>query len=224
MFIRVIKKQNKNSDKIYSVYKLMESYRNSFGQPRNKVLLSLGNLDLSKEERQKLSKRIEEIMNWDKKGLFNIKCSKKIEKLAIKYSNLLLKKTFVNKTKQINVEGKKEKVIKRKTMKKIDIKSCKTKDVRTIGVEYIGLEIFKEIKLDEILKELDFTEEQINLTKISIISRLASPGSERATRNWANNFSAIGEFLGENYLNLSNNALYRINDKLQQNKEDIEKN
>jgi transposase len=219
MFIRVIQKQNKNSDKKYSVYKLMEAYRNTSGQPRNRVLLSLGNLDLSKDERQQLSKRIEEIMNWDKKELFNIKCSKKIENLAIKYSNILLKKTFVNKTKEKKVEEKTAP----KNIKKVNINSCKTKDVRSIGTEYIGLEIFKEIKLNEILKELDFTEEQINLTKISIISRLSSPGSERATRDWANNFSAIGELLGENYLNLSNNALYRINDKLQQNKEEIEK-
>jgi DNA polymerase III delta prime subunit len=62
MFIKRIEKKNKNSDKIYTYYRLMESYRTEDGKPRQKKILDLNGLDLDKEGFKALADRIEDLV------------------------------------------------------------------------------------------------------------------------------------------------------------------
>jgi len=56
----------------------------------------------------------------------------------------------------------------------------------------------------------------------SIISRLVCPQSEHATKYWAQNISALDTLLSTSFEHISQNALYRISDKLLLYKEQIE--
>ncbi|MHB1646817.1 MAG: IS1634 family transposase, partial [bacterium] len=61
MFIKCIEKKNKNSDKVYVYYRLMESYRTSSG-PRQKKILDLGTLDIDTNDFKALADRIEDLV------------------------------------------------------------------------------------------------------------------------------------------------------------------
>ncbi len=55
-----------------------------------------------------------------------------------------------------------------------------------------------------------------------MIARLVHPGSERATGIWTEHASGAGELIGAQVKRLSHNALYRVSDRLYENKEQIE--
>jgi len=70
MFIRETVKQNKGYKKKFIYHNLMESYRTEKG-PRQRLLLSLGELYLPREKWKSLANRIEEIIN-NQKSIFAV--------------------------------------------------------------------------------------------------------------------------------------------------------
>ena len=56
----------------------------------------------------------------------------------------------------------------------------------------------------------------------SIIARMARPGSERATRRWLGERSALGELLGVDFATMGPMRLYRASDALMAHREAIE--
>jgi len=231
MFIKEINKKNKGSKKSYTYYRLVESYRNLNGDPRHRTLLNLEKLDIAKEDWQLLAKRIEAKISGSNNTIFD-KMPKYIDDLASHYSELLINKQFQKKTSQLTelesdiddseTEIETEKIIE-PDYEVIDLNSLKNENNRTIAIEYICLKTWNELGFDKILTDCGFNENQINMAKIQIIGMASNPGSENSLRFWAQNISALDELLNTNFNSLSNNGLYRISDKLYENKEEIEK-
>jgi len=210
MYIKRIDKTNKNSDKVYVQYRLVEAYRTENG-PRQRVILNLGTLDLAPELFKQLADRIEDLTTG-KTSIFKV--DPKVEELSNRYAEIIL-------TKEIICAGKKEEQ-EPEDFVEININSIVNSQVKTIGCEYVGMETFIKLGLDKKLKELGFTTSEVNLSALSIIGRLVNPRSEHGTRQWAMQLSGIDELMGEDYSKLSNNALYRISDKLVTHKAEIE--
>lgn len=82
MFIRTVHKRNKSSKKLYTCQQLVESIRTDKGV-RQKLILSLGILELPKEHWPRLAKRIETIIH-DQQVLFEETTA--IEQLARKFA------------------------------------------------------------------------------------------------------------------------------------------
>ncbi|MGC8673402.1 MAG: IS1634 family transposase, partial [Thermoplasmata archaeon] len=93
---------------------------------------------------------------------------------------------------------------------------------KTIGAEYVGYSMLKELGLDSFLLSLGFSKSHIDLSILSIISRLVYPSSEHATKYWAKNITALDKLLSTSFNHISHNSLYRISDKLFSYKEQIE--
>jgi transposase len=72
------------------------------------------------------------------------------------------------------------------------------------------------------LEGLGLSGKQVDLAALLIIGRLLHPASERATRIWAKNVSALDELMGTDFRHLSNNALYRTSDLLMERRDEIE--
>ena len=212
MWIKPVKKKDRKGQLKYTYYRLMQSIRTPAGV-KHRTILNLGNLQINKEKYKDLANRIEEITLGQKNVFAPI--DQDIEPLATHYASLIIEKELILK-KVINEEESEPK------FEKVNISSLKNTHCRTIGGEHLCLSTFKQLKLDKYLKTIGFTTEQINLTAAMITGRLLSPGSERATKDWIQNISGIGELLGTDYKNLSNNAPYRISDLLLKHKLDIE--
>ena len=211
MFIKEVKKRNPGYEKVYVTHRLMESYRIAKG-PRQKTILNLGRLEIPREKWKLLADMIEAKVKGYRKLFVQ---DEEIERLAVQYANLIIRKGLIRG--EVLVEEEEPEY------ETIDIKSVTDETARTIGGEYVGVEALKELKLDWLFKVMGFREEEIKLAELSIVGRLVYPASEHATREWARYMSGIDELLGTDFSTISNNALYRISDKLLEHKGEIER-
>jgi hypothetical protein len=211
MFIKEIKKRNKGYEKEFISHRLMESYRTQRG-PRQRTVLNLGILDLSKEQWKSLADRIEAKV-LGQGSLFAV--DDHIEGLATHYAELIIQRDLV-----ISPDVEKDKG--EPDYETIDIRSVSSSRSRTIGAEYVGISMFKKLGLDSLFKKLGFTKTQIDYAVLSIVGRLVYPASERRMRVWATHLTGMDELLRADFSHISNNALYRILDMQLSHKDTIE--
>jgi len=209
MFIKEIKKRNKHYDKEFISHRLVESYRSEKG-PRHRTLLHLGELRLPKEQWKALADTIEAKLSGQQ-NLYAIEPS--IETLAEHYAQLIIKNRLAE---VVADEAPKPRYA------TVDLNSVENSKCRTLGAEYVGISVFKELGLDAYLKDLNFTEQQVQLAQLSVVGRLVHPASELNTAAWTRHLSAIDELIGSDFSHLSHNALYRISDTLLEHKEELE--
>jgi len=211
MFIKAVKKRNPGGRTEYTYHRLVESYRTSRG-PRHMTVLNLGRLDLPKEKWKSLADRIDQIASAQQPL---VPVEAQIEELAQHFAPLVLKR---NKEKESADERQAEKP----DYQRVDLKSIEHKGVRTVGAEYVGWQYFRRLKIDKILKGVGLSEEQIEAAALLIVGRLVAPASERATLGWAQHNSAVAELIGTRIREISESSLYRVTDKLFEQKEQIE--
>jgi len=221
MFIKEIKKKNKNDGKTFLSHRLVESYRTPKG-PRQRVILQLGKLELPREQWKSLANRIEEIANGNESVLFAT-TTKEVEALAFHYAQLLIKQKIRQKQsipeKQEQAQGVDE-----PEYHTVDIKSVNTSTVRSIGAESVSLHAFKQLGFDKIFEEIGFKKRERELAMLAIIGRMVHPGSDLGTVEWARNISGLDELIGADFKRLGKNALYPIALKLYENKDIIDLN
>jgi transposase len=204
MYIRQVKQRGKKGVS-YIYHRLVETIRTEKG-PRQRTILSLGNLTLPQEKWTSLVTRIK--ANLQGQTSF-VKEDAQIESLAYYYAQQIINKERPQRESITAVE--------------VLLNTTELSDSRTIGAESVGLGWLRYLKLDQLLKDLGFNSRQINLAALNILGRLIFPGSERRTRFWGKRLSGLGELLGDNLNRLSKNSLYQISDRIYEHKEAIEK-
>jgi transposase len=212
MFIREIKKQNRASDQVYIYHRLMESVRTPKG-PRQRIVLNLGTLELPREDWKALANRIEAIAGGQKQ--IDGVVPENIELLARKYAAELRHKQERNAP--ANAKNADAPVWER-----VDLHSVSSEECRTIGGEAVAHEAFTKLGFPEIFSTLDFSETHLKQAELLIVARALHPSSERETARWAKENSALGELIGADFRNLSNNSLYRMSDRIARNMRKIE--
>ncbi len=212
MFIREIKKQNPNSDKVFIYHRLIESIRTPKG-PRQKVVMNLGTLDLARDKWKELADRIEQLVHGQDMRLFE--GSPEIETLAQHYAQLLIKKRLdENEQDQLDEHTR--------DFQTVDVNAVSSSKNKIIGPEHIGHNAMKSLGLFELFEQLSFTSSQSDLAALLIIGRLVHPSSERELSRYARQQSALDELLRTNFSHIGHNALYRTSDLLFENKDSIE--
>ena len=107
-------------------------------------------------------------------------------------------------------------------VQQVDVDSLELIRPRSVGVEHVGLWAMDQLGLRSCLQELGIGP-SLRATAIgSIIARMARPGSERATRRWLGERSALDELLGVDFQTLEPMQLYRASDALMAHREAIE--
>ena len=210
MFVRAVEKRNPGSPTTYTYHRLMESYRTSRG-PRQRTILNLGRLDLPKQEWKLLAGRIEEILS----GQLPLQpVAERIERLAGHYAPLVEQRDRRRETPAVEQE--------QPEYRRVDLKSVEQHRGRTIGAEYVSLAYLRKLGMQRIFAEVGLSVSETQIAELLVIARLVHPGSERATGVWAEHASGVGELIGAQVKKLSHNALYRVSDRLYENKEQIE--
>jgi len=95
-------------------------------------------------------------------------------------------------------------------------------DVREIGAEWLCKQALDELKLEEHLKSLFWSDSQIQTALLHIISRAAYPASEHKTAQWINENSSVSELFGKHPWDINRFHLYRVSRMLYKEKESIE--
>jgi transposase len=209
MFIRETKRKYKNSNKLYYTHKLVESIRTPDG-PRQRVVLNLGTLELSKDKWTELAQRIEELISGQKRLL---PCATEIESLAQHYNKLYVRQQLAN----TNDIDKRE-----HDFQSVDVNALRSSEAKSIGKEHLAFQTLQKLGLIDLFERLEFTQNQINMAVLSVIGRLIHPSSEHELKRYAKEDSALDELLGTDFSRISQNALYEVSDLLLLHKQTIE--
>ena len=210
MFVKAILKQNRGYSKTFVSHRLMESFRTPRG-PRQRKIIDLGHLDIPQDDWKILADRIEELISGQQTF---VTPADHIESLAQHYAQLIRQKEM-----QSLPEAEKE----LPDWHRVDLKSFASGKSRTIGGEALGYDAFQKLELPRILANLGLSPEQIQQSALLIIGRLLHPDSERETAIWGKELSGLDEMLGTSFAHLSNNTLYRLSDRLLNQRDEIER-
>lgn len=204
MYIKQVIKGNGRTDKKYKYSHLVESIRTEKG-PRQRLILNLGKIDLDPSQYHSLARRIEDILTGQM-SFYEVPL--KIEKMARRAATRIFDKTSREEVKGTD-------------FKEVDIASLKTMKSRTFGGEYLCHSIWEELKINNFLLQNGVSSNTIPILKALVLNRLIDPGSERYTKEWVDNRSALYE-ITERPLYHSLNSYYRGGDTLFKLKDRLE--
>ncbi len=215
MYIKRVVKQNPGSIKKYQYLHLVESVRTRKG-PRQRLILNLGNLDIPKEKYKELANCIETIIT----GQMQLFCLDPIiEKHAKKAARSILEKrsrdAAMDKVSDAYIQSDQP------HFQHVDINSFEADTPRSMGPEYVCHGVWKELGISDLLVSLGVSESNLAIMQALVIGRLVDPGSERYTRLWAENRSALYELTGKPACR-SLNSYYRGGDALFKCKQALE--
>ena len=200
MFIREKSKTVKG--KKYIQHQLIESIRTPAG-PRQRLVLNLGFLDLHPDKWKELANTIESEVHKQPRLFVT---DPQIEKLARHYAKVIVREKLNKESERAASDKAADRLS--ADYQSVDVNSVSSSEARKIGAEHVVLAQMREYKFDKMLKELGFTDNQLNYAKILIAGRLVNPSSERETARWANEDSAILELL-QAKINVYDTALHR---------------
>lgn len=220
MFIKSADKKDSRTGRTYRYYKLCESYRIG-AKTRHRTILTLGKLEevTKAEERKLLADRIEELLNGSQ-NLFGLSIPIQIEKLAkhfygrIKREKLSKELTEPKKSKHPEDPAS--------DYQEVDIESFELEEPREIGSEWLCKQVLEELDIETYFRQCGWSESQIKMTMLHIVSRACYPESEHKTAQWINDNSAVAELFDMNPDRISRSHLYRAGDKLYKEKEGLE--
>jgi len=209
MFIRKKEVIEKKSGKVYSYYRLVESVAVE-GTVKQRTVLYLGKLDLSKDQLKILAKLIESRIHGKTETVFFAELSDLADSFYLKY--------------QAKLEKEAKQVAKAKTAdyREIDITTVSTEDHRSYGSEFVLNSFWKKLKMGQILSSAGFSNKEKAISKALILGRIISPGSELHTYNWYQNRSSLNEFSGYDLSNTGKDSFYTVGDMLYNCKDLIE--
>ena len=206
MYIKKVTKSHGPGRKKYEYLQLVESVRGENG-PRQKFILNLGKLDIDPSLYKSLARRIEDILTGQKS--FESLPSD-LEKVARSTASKIFdKRAEENKDSEVT------------DFKNVDLNSIEASESRSFGGEYLCDSIWNELEMNSFLKKMKIPEKTIPVLESLVVGRLVDPGSERYTKEWAENRSSLFEITGSPY-QPSLNSYYRGGDSLFNVKEKLE--
>ena len=112
----------------------------------------------------------------------------------------------------------------------VDTKSLDVAKPRSLGAEYVCHAIWRQLGLDAVLRRQGISEHVLPLLQALVIERVVEPGSERWTKRWVEELSALYEMSGtplrhslQSYYR-GTNALYGCKEALERHLADRDRN
>lgn len=215
MYIRECVTTNKKTGTKYVTHRLVEAYRVTEGSKekvKQRVILHLGTLDISKSDWPKLAKILEARLAgqsslFDEEPRITAAADK-----AMEYFSFVQKKN----------EEKSARTQKREFCN-IDLESVEHSMTRSLGPELVAHTFWKRLGFDELLRTCGLTLKQQALAEAVIVGRLIKPASEHKTWHWLRKQTSLLELLPFDLSEIGKDPLYEIGDALFVHKEAIEK-
>ena len=183
----------------YTYHRLLESVRTDKG-PRQRLVLSLGTLDLPKSEWPRLAERIEDLLNHQELIPFG---SCDLDQLAAPFAERIRHKQQRRRAQQ---EGQ-------GPAKEVYPERSGSEHIRELGPEYVAHVFWERLHCDQLLQRCGLSQRQCRLAEIQVVGRLLAPRSERGTVGWFAR-TALAELMPGSVASVNKDALYRISDQL----------
>tara|TARA_R110001592_G_scaffold59200_1_gene179555 strand:- start:888 stop:2696 length:1809 start_codon:yes stop_codon:yes gene_type:complete len=210
MYIRCTSIKSKQSGDAYFTYRLVESERVG-GKVKQRTLVNLGrHFDVPKSQWADLAGRIEQLLKPTQGQLFVSRSSPGLEVLAQRYAAQILASQS-----EVIASGDNE-------FATVALDSLELVRPRRVGVDQLALHALQQLKLDDKLKALGFNRHQLAAATGNIIARMAFPASERASHEWLQQRSGLGELIGYDFEGMGRDRLYQASDLLWKHREALE--
>jgi transposase len=220
MFIRQVKKKNAKKGKVFYQYQLVQASRID-GKVKQNQILYLGSDDEldNKDTRQEVLEQLQTKIFGQPSLLINdyseisIKLAEQYyQKYLIKYDTLPVDNKIVIPTINKDVD-----------FQPVDIKNLAVNNNKTFGPENLCKQIAEKLDFNQCFKNMGFNDDENKLANISIISRAVFTASEHKTAQYLEDNSSLKSLFNLSDTKITHQNLYKISDKLYQNKTVIDK-
>lgn len=219
MFIKQIKKKNKNSDKEYIYYRLIHGYKIG-NKTRHQTILNLGKLEgIDKSYHKALADRIEELVTGTSSTLFpDIQYNNIVESLAQEFSKkIITEKLFI-----LPPPDKKRVSKEISTLyQEVDLDTIEQIESRNMGGEWLVKQVMEKLGIQEILSATGMSKEETSIAQMLLTAKAIHPSSELETERWLDEGSATKELYNINQ-EVSRYKLYKAATQMYDHKTDIE--
>ena len=206
MYIR--KSREKKSGKVYESYRLVESVRID-NKPRQRTILNLGaDFQVPKDQHKELCGLIKEKLFLADDTPLIPREESDLDTIA----DNIVKKIVARESESRSIAKKETPTDSDFAM--VDLNSMEHSDVRSFGGEAICLETINRLEISKTLSELGFNRKQEALAIGSIVARLLAPGSDRASFQWLQEVSSLGELIDFDFHDTSLSRFYESADHL----------
>ncbi len=210
MYIRQVQTQNNKTGQTYTKYQLVESYRSDKG-PRQRIVMTLGELDLDRSHWPKLAAAISDRLSGTESIFESDPTIARLTDLVMTKYKFRSDAKAIRHQRQHNAD-----------FETIDLSTATTTLSRSLGPEIVANSFYESLGFTQILKDAGVKDKDIPIAKAVILSRLIAPGSDRKTHKWIKNNSCLAEICGIDLEKFNKDKIYNICDVIYANKTKIE--
>ncbi len=219
-------------------WQLVESFRNEEGQPRQRIVVSLGNASLPEDElkfianvlERKLRHQSDFFSQEQEAAQLSEEASSWVDRI---YRQVVRDERFCQPQSVSDIEGMSLASPRltdsssrgpRSSSDQLDavrLNEIEHENSSMLGPLLPVKAAWESLRVSQCLRDLGFSRKQITAAAASVIGRLVEPSSEYALVRWIPTTS-LPELLGDCVLGFDHKRFYRISDKLLRNHEAIE--
>lgn len=189
---------------------LIEAYRNSQGKARQRVVVSLGNAHIEKDDLKPIAKLCEAKLH-NTADLFEDQYPDSITKWV---DRIVRRVDSEGRWRLAPTEEKqKNSVDAQEIIDGVLAEKVAHSNSTILGPSLLAYHAFCDLGLDKLLLSLGFNQMQCDAATTSIINRLVEPCSEHALRDWLSS-SSLSVMLESELISGGKDRFYRISDKL----------
>ncbi|RPJ51801.1 MAG: IS1634 family transposase [Acidobacteria bacterium] len=197
---------------------LLEAFRNAQGQPRHRVVVSLGNATIPEADQASIAQAVANRLYGQ------------TELLPAPYS--ATSRYWIDQIiKRVDREGRWRSASKApagspapsggEVIDGVLADHVSHTHTTPLGPSWVGWQAWQQLGLSECLQRLGWNQAQVDAAAITVLHRLVAPGSERALREWLPD-SSLSELWGRNFSQVGKDRFYRISDRLLDHQAEIE--
>ena len=187
---------------------LVEAYRNTEGQPRQRVVASLGNASLPAGDPRRLAKAVEEQINGHS-GLLDVALTEDAAAWVVHVASLAKRSKGATQT----VGGT--------VIDGVLLDEIQTEQVVQLGPQLVAMKAWDALGFTPMLQNLGMNPTAISTAQVMISNRLIEPLSEWALIDWVQR-TALPELLDVRLSKTTKDRLYRVSDELLKHRKSIE--
>ena len=197
---------------------LLESFRNGRGQPRHRVVVSLGDANIPQTEQGDIAQAVESHLYGQKELV-----ARSYPAEACRWIDQIVKRVDregrwrpapgSQPTQQAQGGGE--------VIEGVLADQVSHTHTTPLGPSWVGWQAWCQLGMNECLEQLGWNEAQRDAAAITVINRLVAPGSERALLDWLPD-SSLPELLGRNVAAGGKDRFYRISDRLLARRQELE--
>jgi transposase len=188
---------------------LVEAYRNPEGQPRQRVIASMGDASLPEDEKRAIAKAVESALTGQSDWL-------EVEALSADASSWVARIVQLAR----NSKGGNE-VVRAASVDGVLLDQIETQNVVQLGPQLVAMKAWEALALSSLLEELGMNPSEIASAQLLVSNRLIEPLSEWALIGWSER-TAFPELLGLRLTKTGKDRLYRTGDSLLEHRKTIE--